>query len=127
MGNMFQFCLFISCLVTIKAKSNAKLFSMMISIEFWPNCNQIPADKKANLDHFPIIPKSPILQYEVLKNFRMKSRIFMFFQKISLKLLFLGEKIYILDPRLGCICLKKYWKRSDLDHYHSLKMSQIRS
>ena len=38
--NIFQFCLFISCLVTIKAKSNAKLFSMMMSIEFWPNCNQ---------------------------------------------------------------------------------------
>ena len=45
---MFQFCSFISCLVTIKAKSNAKLFFMMMSIEFWPNCNQT-ADKSAHL------------------------------------------------------------------------------
>ena len=44
MRNIFQFCLFIICLVTIKAKSNAKFFSMMMSIEFWPNCNQT-ADK----------------------------------------------------------------------------------
>ena len=51
-----------------------------------------------------------------------------FFHKISLKILFLGkmiyilvEKIYILDPRLGCICLKKDRKRSDLDHYFFLK------
>ena len=44
MRNIFQFCLLISCLVTIKAKYNATLFSMMMSIEFWPNCNKT-ADK----------------------------------------------------------------------------------
>ena len=40
MRNILQLCLFISCLVTIKAKSNTKLFSMMMSIEFWPKHNQ---------------------------------------------------------------------------------------
>ena len=40
MRNIFQFCLSISCLVTIKTKSNAKLLSTIMSIGFCPNCNQ---------------------------------------------------------------------------------------
>ena len=51
MRNIFQICLFISCLVTIWPKSNAKLFYMMMSNKFWPKCNQT-ADKEANLKIF---------------------------------------------------------------------------
>ena len=40
MRNIFQFCLFISCLVTILAKSGTKILSTMISIGFCPNSNQ---------------------------------------------------------------------------------------
>ena len=36
----FRFCLFISCLVTILAKSSTKILSIMISIGFCPNSNQ---------------------------------------------------------------------------------------
>ena len=47
-------------LVTIKAKSNAKSFSMMMPIEFWPNCNQT-ADKLANLKNISYSSKYLIL------------------------------------------------------------------
>ena len=60
MRNIFQFCLYISCLVTIKEKSNAKLFSTIMSIEFCPNCNQT-ADEYANLKNISHFSKYLIL------------------------------------------------------------------
>ena len=51
---------YISAVWLLKAKYNAKLFSMMMSIEFWPNCNQT-ADKKANLKNISHFSKYLIL------------------------------------------------------------------
>ena len=43
--NIFQYCLFVSYIVIIEAKSNPKLSHMMISIDVWLNCDQ-KADKQ---------------------------------------------------------------------------------
>ena len=40
MINIFQFCLFVSCLVTILAKSSTNIMSTMISIGIRTNSNQ---------------------------------------------------------------------------------------
>ena len=45
----------------------------------------------------------------------------MFFHNIRAKRLFENLKNTIFLSKVGCICLKKDRKRSDLDHYHFLK------